>query len=60
MGWEKAMGGGGRPKDILSILCILSAGEEEDRMAGWTGWVGRGRWVAVAAEGHPVNPGHPV
>ena len=41
------MGGGGRPKGILSILCILSAGEEEDRMAGWTGWGGRGRWVAV-------------
>jgi hypothetical protein len=29
-------------KDILSILCILSGGEEEDRMTGWTGWGGRG------------------
>jgi hypothetical protein len=52
MGWEKAMGGGGGGlKDILSILCILSAGEEEDRMAGWTGWGGRGRWMTVAVVG---------
>ena len=31
-------------------------------MAGWTGWVGRGRWAAVegVAEGHPVDPVHPV
>jgi hypothetical protein len=42
-------------KDILWILCILSAGEEEDRMSGWTGWVGRRRWVA---ESHPV--GHKI
>ena len=42
MGWEGAMGGGGGGrKDILSILCILSVGEEEDRMAGWTGQDGR-------------------
>jgi hypothetical protein len=31
-------------------------------MAGWTGWVGRRRWVAVAVgvEGYPVDPVHPV
>ncbi len=31
-------------KGILWILCILSAGEEEDRMAGWTGWGGATSW----------------
>ena len=46
MGWERAMddGGGGGLKDILWILCILSAGEEEDRMSGWTGWGGATSW----------------
>ena len=55
-------------KDILSILCILSVGEEEDRMTGWTGWLSslglgsilfperlppeQGRWIRNRMDGN--------